>query len=196
MFSCHSWFFLIGKSSYLFVGSKSSYLTQWPLCPGVLACGPKMIKFQTWAWPFNALKNSNKILKSILKLTGNQWRAARIGVMWSLLLVRVKILSSAFSISCSFWMFRSLEEIKAWMTFSRSKEKRKRKKKGILIIIGVKEAVCNIQKMLVNTDNCGQLQSASCCSHSIGTSQHRPKQWRDTHRTERDRQTSCWYLAF
>ncbi len=39
-----------------------------------------------------------------------------------------------------------------------------------------KGALCNIQKLLVNNDTCRRkLQSASCCSHSVGASQHRPK---------------------
>ncbi len=70
----------------------------------------------------------------------------------------------------------------------------------------------NVKRLYVTFRNClltmtrvplSQLQSTSCCLHSrlcsysVGaSSQHQPKHWHDTHKTERDWQASCWQLAF
>ena len=57
------------------------------------------------ARPLRALKVSNKTLKSILKVTGSQCSAARVGVMCSDRLVPVMSLAAAFCTNCRRWIY-------------------------------------------------------------------------------------------
>ncbi len=51
--------------------------------------------------PFKTLKTSNKILKTILKQTGSQWREAKTRVMCSRFLVPVRSRAAAFWTNCN-----------------------------------------------------------------------------------------------
>ena len=55
----------------------------------------KLVKYKG-ARPLMDLKANNKILKSILYLTGSQWSDIKIGVMWSNFLVLVRRRAAAF----------------------------------------------------------------------------------------------------
>ena len=52
------------------------------------------------ARPFMDLKANNKILKSILYLTGSQWSDIKIGVIWSDFLIPVRRRAAAFCTNC------------------------------------------------------------------------------------------------